>query len=111
MKRKQFLAVITALSLGLTLTGCLPGIQVMDGDGMINENPTPDPIKDPAGNSESGNEGNNENGGGDEGNAAETVNNDDLIKAFLNNEAEAKFDHIITDEDDYYTLDEMVKAQ
>ena len=113
MKRKQFLAVITALSLGLTLTGCLPGIQVMDGDGMINENQTPDPIKDPAGNGENGNEGNTDNGNneGNEGNAAETVNNDDLIKAFLNNEAEAKFDHIITDEDDYYTLDEMVKAQ
>ena len=113
MKRKQFLAMIMALSLGMTLTGCLPGIQVMDGDGMINENPTPDPIKDPAGSSESGNEGNTDNGSseGNEGNEAVSISNDELLTAFINNEAEAKFDHIITDEDDYYSLDEMVEAQ
>ena len=50
MKRKVFKSMCVALLAGVTLTGCtLPFGQIMDGDGMINENPNVDPIKNPSG--------------------------------------------------------------
>ncbi len=50
MKRKVFKSMCVALLAGVTLTGCtLPFGQIMDGDGMINENPNIDPIKNPSG--------------------------------------------------------------
>ncbi|MBO4775086.1 MAG: hypothetical protein J5515_00605 [Lachnospiraceae bacterium] len=107
MKRKQFMTLLLSLTAGLSLVACtLPGVQIMDGDGMVYEEQTPDPVK-PA---------NDTNEGGEETqtdpDASEnTVDNDAILEAFINNECEAKFDHIIWDEDDYYTLDEMTAAR
>ena len=114
MKKKQLTAVITALSVSLALAGCtMPSpFQVMDKDGMINENPvinqTPDPVKPESGANVNDN-GNTDNP--DSTDPENTADNDALIEAFINGEGKAKFDHVIADEDTYYTLEEMVIAR
>lgn len=48
MRKTLFKSMCVALLAGVTLTGCtLPFGQIMDGDGMINENPNVDPVKNP----------------------------------------------------------------
>ena len=114
MKKKQIFAVAAAVTMSLTLVGCTLStpFQIMDGDGMVYEDPTanqtPDPVKPEGGNN-----------GGESGNTdtpevtepEKIVDNDALIDAFINNEVYAKFDHVIADEDTYYSLDEMVTAR
>ena len=114
MKKRQILAAAAAVTMSLALVGCtLSPFQIMDGDGMINENPTvtqtPDPVKPEGGNDGGEDGGTNTPEAGKPGN---TADNDALIDAFINGEAKAKFDHILWDENNaYYTLDEMVKAR
>ena len=114
MKKKQIFAVAAAVAMSVALVGCnlSTPFQIMDGDGMIYENPTatqtPDPVKPESGNN--GNEGDNGNNT-DITEPDKTINNDEILEAFINNEAKAKFDHIIWNEDTYYSLDEMVAAR
>ena len=115
MKKKQIFAVAATVTMSLTLVGCTLStpFQIMDGDGMVYEDPTanqtPDPVK-PVGGNNGGESGNTDNP--EVTNPENTVDNDALIDAFINGEAKAKFDHIISKEENaYYSLDEMVAAR
>ena len=112
MKKKQIFAVAAAVTMSLALVGCTLStpFQIMDGDGMVHEDPTatqtPDPVKP----------GNGEDEGGNTNNPVitepeKTVDNDAIIDSFINGETKAKFDHVIADEDTYYSLDEMITAR
>ena len=114
MKKRQIFAAAAAVTMSLALVGCTLStpFQVMDGDGMVYEDPTanqtPDPVK-PEGGNDGGESGNT--GTPDADKTANSVDNDALIDAFVFDGAKAKFDHVIADEDTYYTLDEMVTAR
>ncbi|MBP5529976.1 MAG: hypothetical protein J6X80_08000, partial [Lachnospiraceae bacterium] len=114
MKAKKIFAVAAAVSMSIFLAGCsLPSpFQALDKDGMVNENPvitqTPDPVKPESGNDGSGNDTPETP---DVTEPENTADNDALIEAFINGEGKAKFDHVIADEDTYYSLDEMVTAR
>ncbi|MBP5495208.1 MAG: hypothetical protein J6X97_08930, partial [Lachnospiraceae bacterium] len=112
MKKKQIFAVAAAVTMSMALVGCTLStpFQIMDGDGMINEDPTanqtPDPVKPGGGEDDGGNTNNP-----DINVPANTVDNGAIIDSFINGETKAKFDHVIADEDTYYSLDEMVTAR
>lgn len=111
MKRKQALAVFAAVAMSMTLVGCtMPIGQVLDGDGMVFDPGTvqADPIKDSDGDDGNTAGTDNQNNGEGENNGKEAADDKAVYDAFLNNEIKAKFDHVISDEDDYYTFDEMV---
>lgn len=116
MNAKKIFALAAAVTMSLSLVGCtLPSpFQALDKDGMVNENPTtvqtPDPVK-PEGSSNGNENGNPDITNPDNNNPENEVDNDAIIDAFINGEGKAKFDHVIADEDTYYTLDEMVIAR
>ena len=115
MIKKKIFAIAAAVTMSLTLVGCtLTPFQIMDGDGMVHEDPTatqtPDPVK-PEGSSNGNENGNPDITNPDNNNPENEVDNDAIIDAFINGEGKAKFDHVIADEDTYYTLDEMVIAR
>ena len=103
MKKKQITVLLMSILTCVSVVGCtIPGIDVMDGDGMINENPVPDPVKP----SEKDNDDEQK-----PNDVLEIIDSDAIIDSFVNNESKAKFDHVLYDEDDYLTLDEMVDAK
>ena len=115
MNAKKIFALAAAVTMSLSLVGCtLTPFQIMDGDGMVHEDPTatqtPDHVK-PEGSSNGNENGNPDITNPDNNNPENEVDNDAIIDAFINGEGKAKFDHVIADEDTYYTLDEMVIAR
>ncbi len=108
MKKNVISVTMTAILAAASLAACNGSpFQVMDGDGMINENPAPDPTKpatDP---------GDTLIETGTENNPVENEKPDDeaVYAAFINNECTAEFDHDINDEKASYTFDEMIDAE
>ena len=115
MKRSNVFVGLAAAVFCFSLTACELKPQVMDGPGMINEpdqwtTTENDPVKDgnDGGQTDTDPVGNDVSTGNDN---VVTVDDETLYLSFINDECKARFDQVIKDKNEEYTLSGLVEAQ
>ena len=115
MKRSNVFVGLAAAVFCFSLTACELKPQVMDGPGMINEpdqwtTTENDPVKDgnDGGQTDTDPVGNEVSTGNDN---VVTVDDETLYLSFINDECKARFDQVIKDKNEEYTLSGLVEAQ
>lgn len=121
MKRKNLTALLAAMALGVSLTGCT-GVSVNTNDDVFPDyTQVADPIKDNTDNGSetdtdtAGVDDNTDNGGDTDiagtDNTDNEVDDEKVYQDFLNDKVSASFDHIVENENTSYTLSGLFDAE